>query len=206
MSKRIAYFIGIGGAGMSSIARYLNKQGWNVLGYDKTETPLTDSLQQEGIKINFNICESSIPDEIKKNDLLLVTTPAISSDHPHLVALKKSGHTAIKRAELLGNITKSQTSLAISGTHGKTSITALLAHIIDGTPQRCNAFIGGVSAETDSNLYYSPNSKWTVIEADEFDRSFHHLHPTHAAITSICLLYTSPSPRDRTRSRMPSSA
>lgn len=185
MSKKVAYFIGIGGAGMSSIARYLNKQGWSVLGYDKTETLLTDSLKKEGIKINFNLCESSIPDEIKKNDLLLVTTPAISSNHPHLVALKKLGHTAIKRAELLGNITKSKTSLAISGTHGKTSTTALLAHIIDGTPQRCNAFIGGVSAETDSNLYYSPNSKWTVIEADEFDRSFHHLHPTHAAITSI---------------------
>jgi UDP-N-acetylmuramate--alanine ligase len=107
MSKKVAYFIGIGGAGMSSIARYLNKTGWHVSGYDKTETPLTDQLKQEGININFNICDSSIPEEIKKDDLLLVTTPAISSDHPHLIALKKLGHKAIKRAELLGKITKS---------------------------------------------------------------------------------------------------
>ena len=185
MSKKVAYFIGIGGAGMSSIARYLNKTGWNVSGYDKTETPLTDQLRQEGININFDICDSSIPEEIKNVDLLLVTTPAISSDHPHLVALKKLGHKAIKRAELLGEITKSKTTLAISGTHGKTSTTALLAHIIDGTPQRCNAFIGGISAETNSNLYYSPNATWNIVEADEFDRSFHHLLPTHAAISSI---------------------
>ena len=109
----------------------------------------------------------------------------ISSDHPHLIALKKLGHKAIKRAELLGTITKSKATLGISGTHGKTSTTALLAHIIDGTPQRCNAFIGGVSVETDSNLYYSPNATWNIVEADEFDRSFHHLHPTHAAISSI---------------------
>ena len=185
MSKKVAYFIGIGGAGMSSIARYLNKTDWRVLGYDKTETPLTDQLKQEGIKINFDISESSIPEEIKKVDLLLVTTPAVSSDHPHLVALKKIGHKEIKRAELLGQITKSKATLAISGTHGKTSTTALLAHIIDGTPQRCNAFIGGVSAEINSNLYYSPNAKWTIVEADEFDRSFHHIHPTHAVITSV---------------------
>ena len=185
MSKKVAYFIGIGGAGMSSIARYLNKTGWHVSGYDKTETPLTDQLKQEGININFNRCDSSIPEEIKKVDLLLVTTPAISSDHPHLIALKKLGHKAIKRAELLGKITKSKATLGISGTHGKTSTTALLAHIIEGTPQRCNAFIGGVSVETDSNLYYSPNATWNIVEADEFDRSFHHLHPTHAAISSI---------------------
>ncbi|HIK66459.1 MAG TPA: UDP-N-acetylmuramate--L-alanine ligase [Flavobacteriales bacterium] len=185
MSNKVAYFIGIGGAGMSSIARYLNKTGWHVSGYDKTETPLTDQLKQEGININFDICDSSIPEEIKTVDLLLVTTPAISSDHPHLVALKKLGHKAIKRAELLGKIIKHKNTLAISGTHGKTSTTALLAHIIDGTPQRCNAFIGGVSAETNSNLYYSPNATWNIVEADEFDRSFHHLHPTHAAISSI---------------------
>jgi UDP-N-acetylmuramate--alanine ligase len=133
MSRKVAYFIGIGGAGMSSIARYLNKKGWWVSGYDKTETPLTDQLQQEGININFDICASSIPEEIKKVEMLLVTTPAISSDHPHLVALKKIGHQAIKRAKLLGQISKSKATLAISGTHGKTSTTALLAHIIDAT-------------------------------------------------------------------------
>jgi UDP-N-acetylmuramate--alanine ligase len=185
MSRKVAYFIGIGGAGMSSIARYLNKKGWWVSGYDKTETPLTDQLQQEGININFDICASSIPEEIKKVEMLLVTTPAISSDHPHLVALKKIGHQAIKRAKLLGQITKSKATLAISGTHGKTSTTALLAHIIDGTPQKCNAFIGGISAEINSNLYYSPNAEWNIVEADEFDRSFHYFHPTHAVITSI---------------------
>tara|TARA_B100000780_G_scaffold276279_1_gene244553 strand:+ start:4090 stop:5454 length:1365 start_codon:yes stop_codon:yes gene_type:complete len=185
MNKKAAYFIGIGGAGMSSIARYLNKKGWSVSGYDRTETALTDKLQEEGIKINFELNLSDFPEEIKKKGLLLVTTPAINADHPQLVKLSKLGHTAIKRAELLGSITSSNASLAISGTHGKTSTTAILAHIMDGTPKRCNAFIGGISAETNSNLYYSPGAEWTVVEADEFDRSFHHIYPTHTAITSI---------------------
>ena len=185
MSTKVAYFIGVGGAGMSSIAMFLNKTGWKVYGYDKVKTPLTDNLIQEGIIINFDSSEKSIPDDVKVNGLLLVTTPAINSHHPHLVALNKMGHKSIKRSELLGQIINSGSTLAIAGTHGKTTTTALLAHIMDGTPNRCNAFIGGVSAETNSNLYYSSKAKWTAVEADEFDRSFHSLHPTHSVITSI---------------------
>ena len=188
MNYKAAYFIGIGGAGMSALARYLNKEGLSVRGYDKVKTMLTDFLQIEGMEINFEDEIHSIPkDVIEANpeDLLLVYTPAIPEDHKQLTHLKSLGHRAVKRAELLGKITSNKKSLAIAGTHGKTSTTAILAHILDGSPKGCNAFLGGIAGANNSNLYQSPHAEWTVVEADEFDRSFHHLYPTHGLITSL---------------------
>ena len=186
-NPQIAYFIGVGGAGMSALARYLLKEGYKVYGYDRTETSLTRQLVKEGIAITYNDSADAMPPEINisPEELLLVITPAIPPTHPHLVELKKLGHCPIKRAELLGRITQSTPTLAIAGTHGKTTTTAILAHIMDGTTKGCKAFIGGISTSTATNLYWSENAEWTVVEADEFDRSFHALHPTHAAITSL---------------------
>ena len=188
MNFKAAYFIGIGGAGMSAIARFFSKKGHVVRGYDKVSTKLTDFLKIEGIDINFDDDINSIPSdilELSPGELLLVYTPAIPDTHAQLSHLKSLGHTPIKRAELLGQITRESQSLAISGTHGKTSTTAILAHILDGTPNGCNAFLGGIAAANNSNLYQHPDAQWTVIEADEFDRSFHHLNPTHGLITSL---------------------
>ena len=188
MNYKAAYFIGIGGAGMSALARYLNKKGFVVKGYDKVKTRLTDFLQIEGMEINFEDEIHCIPKDVSEantNDLLLVYTPAIPENNKQLSHLKSLGHRAVKRAELLGKITSEKKSIAIAGTHGKTSTTAILAHILDGSPKGCNAFLGGIAAANNSNLYQSAHAEWTVVEADEFDRSFHHLHPIHGLITSI---------------------
>ncbi|PCJ82659.1 MAG: UDP-N-acetylmuramate--L-alanine ligase [Bacteroidetes bacterium] len=186
-NPRIAYFLGVGGAGMSALARYYLKEGVKVYGYDKTETALTETLIEEGVSITYDDSIHSIPKEIgvEIGELLLVITPAIPSNHPHLLELIKIGHTPIKRAEILGRITQSRPTLAIAGTHGKTTTTAILAHIMAGTSKGCNAFIGGIAASIKSNLYWSEHAEWTIVEADEFDRSFHALHPTHAVITSL---------------------
>jgi UDP-N-acetylmuramate--alanine ligase len=187
MIPSVAYLIGVGGAGMSAIARYLLKNGCEVYGYDRAKTSLTEKLEQEGVHVNYALSLTAIPEavRIKSGKLLLIITPAISSSHPHLIHLKKAGHNAIKRSEFLGQITENKPTLAIAGTHGKTTITAILAHILAGTENGCNAFIGGISANTKSNFYWSSKAKWTVVEADEFDRSFHSLSPTHAVITSL---------------------
>ena len=188
MNFKAAYFLGVGGAGMSSIARYLKREGLVVKGYDKTATKLTRELEQEGIDVNLCDSVEQIPEDILSlttEELLIVITPAIPEDNIQLKYLKSLGHVPIKRAALLGEIIKCTKSIAISGTHGKTSTTAILAHILDGTDSGCNAFLGGISAANNSNLYLSPNAEWTVVEADEFDRSFHHLHPTLGLVTSI---------------------
>ena len=187
MNPSVAYLIGVGGAGMSAIARYLLKSGCEVYGYDKVKTILTQELEREGVHVNYEFSLSGIPEAVKieSGKLLLITTPAIPSSHPHLIHLKDAGHKAIKRSEFLGQITENKPTLAIAGTHGKTTITAILAHIIAGTENGCNAFIGGISANTKSNFYWSSKAKWSVVEADEFDRSFHSLSPTHAVITSL---------------------
>ena len=135
MNYKAVYFIGVGGAGMSSLARYLNKVGLVVKGYDKVKTRLTDFLQIEGIEINFEDEIHCIPKNVSEantDDLLLVYTPAIPENHKQLSHLKSLGHRAVKRAELLGKITSENKSIAIAGTHGKTSTTGILAHILDG--------------------------------------------------------------------------
>lgn len=176
-----AFFLGIGGIGMSAIARYLHATGWQVAGYDRTESELVADLAREGMAISHESGTRALPDGWHPRDTLLVYTPAIPRDLPLFMHLAAHG-TLHKRSAVLGAITRNHPSLAVAGTHGKTTTTALLAHLL---ADRCNAFLGGIAAATRSNLYLNEAADWTVVEADEFDRSFLQLHPVHAAVTSL---------------------
>ncbi len=179
------YFIGIGGIGMSALARYFNTKEIRVAGYDKTETPLTKQLVKEGIEIHY----SDIGQEVKNlvgdtASTLIVITPAVPSNMKELQYLKEKRYTIKKRAEVLGIITANYKTLAVAGTHGKTTTSTLLAHVLSSTAEKCNAFLGGISANFNSNLLVEPSSPWMVVEADEYDRSFHQLKPYSSIITS----------------------
>ena len=179
------YFIGIGGIGMSALARYFNLSGKRVAGYDLTPSPLTSSLIKEGIEIHFDDNPLKISKYIKnKYDSLIIYTPAIPANNKELVYMRKSGFTILKRAEVLGLITNNSKTIAVAGTHGKTSVSGLLSHIFTKSGTGCTAFLGGISKTYKSNFVYSENSEHTITEADEFDRSFLHLNPAHAIITS----------------------
>ena len=181
------YFIGIGGIGMSALARYLQQRtALHVAGYDRISSSITNALHKEGIEINHN--HENVPSSVASlapKTCLVIRTPAVPENHPHLLALSKTGMKIIKRSELLGAIVNENSTLAVAGTHGKTTTTALLAHLLDGCPGRCNAFLGGIAAGVNSNLYLHPSAAWNIVEADEFDRSFLQLHPQHAVITSL---------------------
>ncbi|MGB0249787.1 MAG: Mur ligase family protein, partial [Flavobacteriales bacterium] len=186
-----AYFIGIGGIGMSAIARYLHAEGVAVAGYDRTDSELIAQLKASGMSISAGASEAEALahfnrwlDEVPHERALVVRTPAVPDDFPVLVRARESGCRMGKRSEVLGWLTENAPTLAVAGTHGKTTTSALLAHLMHGQPSGCRAFIGGILVGTQSNTVWSPNAEWTVVEADEFDRSFLHLHPTHAAITS----------------------
>jgi UDP-N-acetylmuramate--alanine ligase len=182
------YFVGIGGIGMSALARYFKKQGKEVAGYDRTSTPLTDTLVGEGIDIHFEDAVEQIPasfSRTEKENALVVYTPAIPDSSPELNWLKDEGYRVEKRAQVLGQIANSTTCLAIAGTHGKTTTTAIVAHILEDSGRGCNAFIGGITANYHSNVILSASSALTVVEADEFDRSFLALSPDFAVITSV---------------------
>lgn len=176
------YFIGIGGIGMSAIARYYNFAGYSVSGYDRTQSKLTSALEKEGIKIHFEENIDFIPKEV--NDTLVIYTPAIPQDMKELIYVKERGYRLIKRSLALGEIASSKKCLAISGTHGKTTTSTLLAHILTDSGEGCNAFLGGISKNYSSNLLLSKNNV-LVAEADEFDRSFLQLYPEIAVITSM---------------------
>ena len=176
-----AFLLGIGGIGMSAIARYLQAQGWEVAGYDRTASELTRDLAREGMHISHAPDASALPPGWQPADVLRIFTPAVPADLPLRQLLEAAGPLH-KRSAILGAIAAQQPSLAVAGTHGKTTTTTLLAHLLQ---DRCNAFLGGIAAATGSNLYLNRGAAWTVVEADEFDRSFLHLHPTHAAITSL---------------------
>jgi UDP-N-acetylmuramate--alanine ligase len=175
------YFLGIGGIGMSALARYFNFEGISVTGYDRTPSPLTDRLIEEGIQIHFTDSIDLIPKDIE----LIVYTPAIPSDLQEYRFLKDSGIPMLKRSEVLGEISKDYFTIAIAGTHGKTTITSMVAHILKHSGVAVNAFIGGIANNFDSNLVLSKNAKVMVVEADEFDRSFLTLHPDMAIISSM---------------------
>lgn len=179
------YFLGIGGIGMSAIARYYKVQGFDVGGYDRTATRLTADLQGEGIEVSYQQPVSAIPvrftDKVKT---LVVLTPAIPPDHPQLVYFREKGFRIMKRAEVLGYITRQNKGLCIAGTHGKTSTSTITAHLLYQSKVDCNAFLGGISNNYNTNLLLSKQSNLVVIEADEYDRSFHHLSPYMAVITS----------------------
>lgn len=179
-----AYFIGVGGIGMSALARYFLSIGWKVAGYDKTQTKLTDKLQEEGIEMHFEDFGPSIPEDFRDtNNTLVVYTPAIPRNFGELLHVQHAGYTVKKRAEVLGMITRNSKGLAVAGTHGKTTTSTLLAHILDQSDEKCNAFLGGISSNFNSN-FVSGDSEWTVVEADEFDRSFLHLSPYVSIVTS----------------------
>ena len=181
MYKHI-YFIGIGGIGMSAIARYYNFKGLDVSGYDRTESELTRQLSQEGIRVHYTDSPELIPESIQET--LVVYTPAIPEDLQELVTVRQKGYKVIKRSRMLGEITDGQVCLAVAGTHGKTTTSTFAAHILTQSGEGCSAFLGGISKNYGTNLLVSKNNV-VVAEADEFDRSFLQLHPEIAVITAM---------------------
>jgi UDP-N-acetylmuramate--alanine ligase len=189
---KVAYFLGIGGIGMSAIARYFSHVGIRVVGYDKTVTPLTQKLVEEGMEIHFTDDVTYVESlHLKQGETLVVLTPAIPKDHQEWAWLREQHFTIQKRSEVLGLLSKAYCTIGIAGTHGKTTTSTLVAHILTESAQKCNAFLGGISTNYQSNLLLHPqadilpaNKQYTVVEADEFDRSFLTLHPFYSAITS----------------------
>ncbi len=198
-----AYFLGIGGIGMSAIARYFNSIGIKVMGYDKTETPLTKELVAEGIDIHYEDLALQITDyKLRKESCLVVLTPAIPKDHGEWAWLKENGFTIMKRSQVLGVITDAYQTIGVAGTHGKTTTSTLIAHILKQSKVDCAAFLGGISTNYHTNLLLhgedresavssqqlsdnnATSNLFMVVEADEFDRSFLTLHPSIAIITS----------------------
>ena len=176
------YFIGIGGIGMSAIARYYNFKGLKVSGYDKTPSELTHALEMEGIEVHYEDNISFVPEDIENT--LVVYTPAIPKDMGELVYVQEKGYRVIKRSRMLGEIAEGQRCMAVAGTHGKTTTSTLAAHIFQDSGEGCSAFLGGISKNYDTNLLVSRNET-IVAEADEFDRSFLQLFPEIAVITSM---------------------
>jgi len=174
------YFIGIGGIGMSAIARYMLSQGREVYGYDKTETTLTKKLVDEGMKIHYKDNVKLIPEGVE----LVIYTPAIPDDHKQLNYFVDNGFDVIKRAEMLGRLSEVKKTIAIAGTHGKTTTSATTAHLLKHGSKDVAAFIGGIMTNYGSN-YIEGNGEWIVVEADEYDRSFLHLNPDIIAIMSM---------------------
>ncbi|WP_417785739.1 UDP-N-acetylmuramate--L-alanine ligase [Tenacibaculum sp.] len=177
------YFIGIGGIGMSAIARYFSVNGKVVAGYDKTPTPITKSLDEIGIEVHFEDAVKNIPISfLNKEKTLVVYTPAVPKNHLQLNYFKDNGYTVLKRAEVLGEITKNTFCLAVAGTHGKTTTSSILGHIMQ--PEKATSFLGGIAENYNSNLILGED-KVSVVEADEFDRSFLKLSPNIACVTSM---------------------
>jgi UDP-N-acetylmuramate--alanine ligase len=183
------YFLGIGGIGMSALARWFMKSGLNVSGYDRTSTELTNELEREGMKIHFEDAVDNIPKQIidQKEKTLVVFTPAIPKDHFEYNYMKDQGYTIIKRSEVLGLITKSYRTIGVAGTHGKTTTSSMIAHILKVARKNMVAFLGGITSNYESNLVMegeiNPDTI-VVVEADEFDRSFLRLFPEVAIVTS----------------------
>ncbi len=179
------YLIGIGGIGMSGLARYFKNQGHFVEGYDRTETELTKQLVKEGIGIIYDDNISLIPEEVREvhRETLIIYTPAIPRDSQILNFFIKQGHVLHKRAEVLGLLSQSKYTIAVAGTHGKTTTSCLIAHILTDSGFHCSAFLGGIASNYNTNMLIS-NSNLLVVEADEYDRSFLTLHPDIAIVTS----------------------
>jgi UDP-N-acetylmuramate--alanine ligase len=188
INKRVYYFLGIGGIGMSALARYFRFRGAEVMGYDRTSTPLTTELQLEGIDIHFDDSVMEIPTLVhrtRKEDIVVVYTPAIPRENSELNWFLERGYTCVKRSGLLGAITDSSRCIAVAGTHGKTTTSSLLAHLLTHSGKGCTAFLGGIATNYGTNLILHPDSDILVAEADEFDRSFLTLSPSLAVITSM---------------------
>ena len=179
------YFVGAGGIGMSAIARYFIHKGLVVAGYDKTPSDLTHQLEKEGMLIHYEENLDEIPHACKDtSSTLIIYTPAIPADHKELKFFNENGFEVMKRAQVLGILTRSHKGLCFAGTHGKTTTSTMCAHIMHQSHNDCNAFLGGISKNYGTNYILSDNSDYVVIEADEFDRSFHWLRPWMSVITS----------------------
>lgn len=177
---RIVYFVGIGGIGMSALARYFRSRGVAVYGYDRTETPLTRALVAEGAYVHYHDDPNEIPEGVD----LVIYTPAVPADHKELTYFREHNYPIKKRAEVLGIISKGMRTAAIAGTHGKTTTSSITAHLLRSGGEDCTAFLGGIVQNYQSNFLIG-HSPWVVAEADEYDRSFLHLHPDIAIILSM---------------------
>lgn len=178
------YFLGIGGIGMSALARYFASEGCRVLGYDRVCTPLTTELEAEGIAVQYDDRLDWV-EGLDMEKTLVVRTPAVPEDAAVYVWLREHGFHIVKRAELLGEVTRQKKALCVAGTHGKTTTSTILAHILYGSHAGANAFLGGIANNYGTNLLLNKESDVVVVEADEFDRSFHHLTPYMSVITSM---------------------
>ncbi len=180
------YFLGIGGIGMSALARYFNITGKTVAGYDRAPTQLTHQLAGEGIAIHYEDDPRLISTEFHSpENTWVILTPAIPADHAELAWFRKNRYNIFKRSEILGLLTKGHKTVAVAGTHGKTTVSTMIAHILAHGKSGCNAFLGGISKNYGSNLILNPHSDWMVTEADEFDRSFLQLNPYAAVVTAM---------------------
>ncbi len=179
------YLLGTGGIGMSALARYFKTKGFEVAGYDRTETKLTADLTAEGIEINYNQAVNFIPAAyLNPKSTLVIVTPAIPDDHLQLQFFRENNFVIQKRAQVLGDITRQSKGICVAGTHGKTTTSTIAAHLLYQSQVTCSAFLGGISNNYNTNLLLSKDSNFVVIEADEYDRSFHQLSPYMAVITS----------------------
>jgi len=184
--KENIYLIGIGGIGMSALARYFKTNGHSVAGFDRTRTPLCEALEKEGIEVHYDENPDLIPKAFRyKNNTQVIYTPAVSQEHKELNFFKKREFDIHKRAEVLGQIARNHTCLAVAGTHGKTTTSALLAHILHHNDIKATAFLGGISTNYQTNFLAGEDSDLLVAEADEFDRSFLQLKPEGAILTSM---------------------
>ncbi len=180
------YFVGVGGIGMSALARYFHQMGKEVAGYDRAITDLSKQLQAEGIAVNYILEADAIPFSHRdKENTLVVYTPAISSENEILSYFETEGFQCIKRAEVLGKLSEGLTTIAVAGTHGKTTVSSMIAFILDQAGIKLNAFLGGISHDFRTNLLIDPDAEFMLTEADEYDRSFLQLHPHYAVITAM---------------------
>ncbi len=182
------YLVGIGGIGMSALALYFAKGGYIISGYDRSESGITKTLAEEGCIVTFEDSINSLPDlyknDSKKASVLIIYTPAISSENNILSYFKTNGYRIYKRSEILGEISANTDTLAVAGTHGKTTVSTMIAHLLKQSHLDCSAFLGGISKNYNTNLLLG-DGRYTVMEADEFDRSFHRLKPLMAVVTSL---------------------
>lgn len=179
------YFVGAGGIGMANLVRYYLRHGYPVAGYDRTPSLLTTALENEGAILTFNDSEDEIPADFRNpEETLVVYTPAVPESNKILSYFRSYGFEVIKRAALLGRITRDTDAICVAGSHGKTTTSSMIANIMRDSDKGCTAFLGGILRNTGSNLVLNEKSPFSVIEADEYDRSFHHLHPYIAVVTS----------------------
>lgn len=182
------YFIGVGGIGMSGLARYFRRRGAEVAGYDRTPSELTNQLQSEGIDVQFSEDPRMIPEEFREaapSEVMVVRTPAVPLTSPLLKFWEERGARILKRADVLGMVTEDQRTVAVAGTHGKTTVSTMIAHLLTVGKVRCNAFLGGIAANYGTNVLLNDDAVVNVVEADEYDRSFLKLCPSESVITAM---------------------